>query len=114
MLAVAVSFSPKPRTVQQLDMQVEPGSSVKDLLQILVTQVDWQFAAAAGLDGKLKLSIWNRQAKLDDVLRDGDHVSLCRGLLVDPMVARRTRFQKQGARTAGLFSKRRPGAKPGY
>jgi uncharacterized protein len=48
------------------------------------------------------------------VLRDGDHVNLSRGLLVDPMVARRERFAKQGARSAGLFSKRRPGAKPGY
>ena len=114
MLTVAVSFSPKPRSVQQLDMQVAPGSSVRDLLQTLVTHADWQVAAEAGLDGKLKLSIWNRKAKLSDVLRDGDHVSLCRGLLVDPMVARRTRFQTQGARTAGLFSKRRPGAKPGY
>jgi putative ubiquitin-RnfH superfamily antitoxin RatB of RatAB toxin-antitoxin module len=114
MLTIAVSFSPKPRTVQQLDMQVPPGSSVRELLQTLVTHADWQVAAEAGLDGKLKLSIWNRKAKLSDVLRDGDHVSLCRGLLADPMVARRTRFQKQGARTAGLFSKRRPGAKPGY
>jgi len=29
-------------------------------------------------------------------------------------VARRERFQKQGAKTAGLFAKRRAGAKPGY
>ena len=114
MLTVAVSFSPKPRIVQQLELQVAPGSSIKDLLQTLVTHADWQVAAVAGLDGKLKLSIWNRKAKLSDVLRDGDHFSLCRGLLLDPMVARRTRFQKQGARTAVLFSKRRPGAKPGY
>ena len=114
MFTVAVSFSPKPRSVQQLEMQVAPGSSVSDLLQTLATQTDWQLASEAGLDGKLKLSIWHRKAKLSDVLRDGDYVSLCRGLLVDPMVARRTRFQKQGARTAGLFSKRRPGAKPGY
>ncbi len=114
MLTVAVSFSSKPRIVQQLELQVAPGSSIKDLLQTLVTHADWQVAAVAGLDGKLKLSIWNRKAKLSDVLRDGDHFSLCRGLLVDPMVARRTRFQKQGARTAGLFSKHRPGAKPGY
>ncbi|MGH8819682.1 MAG: RnfH family protein, partial [Rhodoferax sp.] len=31
-----------------------------------------------------------------------------------PKVARRERFRKQGARTAGLFAKKRPGAKPGY
>ena len=76
MLTVAVSFSPKPRIVQQLELQVAPGSSIKDLLQTLVTHADWQVAAVAGLDGKLKLSIWNRKAKLSDVLRDGDHFSL--------------------------------------
>jgi putative ubiquitin-RnfH superfamily antitoxin RatB of RatAB toxin-antitoxin module len=37
-----------------------------------------------------------------------------RALRVDPKVARRERFNKQGSRGAGLFSKRRPGAKPGY
>jgi uncharacterized protein len=29
-------------------------------------------------------------------------------------VARRERFAKQGARTSGLFAKRRPGGKAGY
>jgi uncharacterized protein len=37
-----------------------------------------------------------------------------RPLLVDPKVARRERFRTQGARAAGLFAKKRPGAKPGY
>ena len=48
MLTVAVSFSPKPRIVQQLELQVAPGSSIKDLLQTLVTHADWQVAAVAG------------------------------------------------------------------
>jgi putative ubiquitin-RnfH superfamily antitoxin RatB of RatAB toxin-antitoxin module len=50
----------------------------------------------------------------DHVLNPTDRVEVLRGLRVDPKVARRERFQKQGARTAGLFAKRRPGAKPGY
>jgi len=33
---------------------------------------------------------------------------------VDPKVARRERFARQGAKTAGLFAKRRAGAKAGY
>ena len=37
-----------------------------------------------------------------------------RALVVDPKVARRERFQKQGARSAGLFARRRAGAKQGY
>jgi sulfur carrier protein len=47
-------------------------------------------------------------------LRDQDRVEFYRGLRVDPKVARRERFSKQGARASGLFAKRRPGSKPGY
>ena len=35
-------------------------------------------------------------------------------LRVDPKVARRERFNDQGAKSAGLFTKKRPGAKAGY
>jgi hypothetical protein len=41
-------------------------------------------------------------------------VEVYRGLLVDPKVARRERFKSQGSRGAGLFAKKRPGAKSGY
>jgi putative ubiquitin-RnfH superfamily antitoxin RatB of RatAB toxin-antitoxin module len=41
-------------------------------------------------------------------------LEILRSLRVDPKVARRERFQRQGAKTAGLFAKRRVGAKPGY
>jgi putative ubiquitin-RnfH superfamily antitoxin RatB of RatAB toxin-antitoxin module len=48
------------------------------------------------------------------VLRDGDRLELLRPLRVDPKVARRERFTGQGARSAGLFAKRRPNSKAGY
>jgi putative ubiquitin-RnfH superfamily antitoxin RatB of RatAB toxin-antitoxin module len=41
-------------------------------------------------------------------------VEVYRELLVDPKVARRERFRKQGSRAAGLFARRKPGAKAGY
>jgi len=41
-------------------------------------------------------------------------VEIWRPLRVDPKLARRERFGRQGARSAGLFAKRRPGSKPGY
>jgi hypothetical protein len=41
-------------------------------------------------------------------------VEIYRPLRVDPKVARRERFKKQGARTAGLFASRRSNAKSGY
>jgi hypothetical protein len=44
-------------------------------------------------------------------LQEGDRLEVLRPLRVDPKVARRERFQRQGAKTAGLFAKRRTGAK---
>jgi putative ubiquitin-RnfH superfamily antitoxin RatB of RatAB toxin-antitoxin module len=41
-------------------------------------------------------------------------VEIYRPLTVDPKVARRERFAKQGARATGLFVKKRAGAKAGY
>ena len=117
MLTVTLTYAPKPRTVQHLQLTVPDGTRVRELLTRVTTSPDsaeWHAPVSAALTGQLKLAIWHRRAKLDEAVRDGDHVSLCRGLIVDPMVARRTRFQSQGARTAGLFSKRRPGAKSGY
>lgn len=65
-------------------------------------------------NGSMSLSVWGRQVPGAHVLRDGDRLELCRPLRVDPKVARRERFVAQGARGAGLFASRRPGAKAGY
>lgn len=62
----------------------------------------------------LECGIWGRKAPLTQVLRANDRVELYRVLLVDPKVARRERFVRQGAKSAGLFAKRRAGAKAGY
>ncbi len=40
-------------------------------------------------------------------LKDGDRVEIYRQLVVDPKVARRERFVRQGSRGAGLFAKDR-------
>lgn len=62
----------------------------------------------------LQLGIWNHRAAAETMLREGDRVEIYRPLRVDPKVARRERFVGQGARSAGLFSRRRPGGKAGY
>ncbi len=43
-----------------------------------------------------------------------DRLEIYRPLTVDPKVARRERFSRQGARTTGLFARRRAGGKSGY
>lgn len=101
-LRVTVSLSPGPRDVREWAVELAPGSRVADALQ------------ACGLPRDAAAGVWGRLCAPDQLLRDQDRVELYRPLQVDPKVARRERFRRQGARGAGLFSQRRPGAKQGY
>lgn len=82
----------------------------------------WQALRASGLAddfpgldlGAASVGVWGRKARLDDPLQQGDRIEVYRPLRVDPKVARRERFRSQGARSAGLFANKRPGAKSGY
>ncbi|MCD6078097.1 MAG: hypothetical protein K0R89_2035 [Ramlibacter sp.] len=107
---VTVCWSPAPREVLEWIVQLPEGGTVRDA----VLASGWPQAASGTSVDEADLGVWGRRCTPDQVLRDGDRVEVYRGLLVDPKVARRERFRKQGARTAGLFAKRRPGAKPGY
>lgn len=60
------------------------------------------------------LSLWGRRVLASEMLREGDRLEITRGLVVDPKVARRERFASQGVKSAGLFSRKRTGSKPGY
>jgi len=110
LIQVSVCFSGGARQCEERRLHIADGSCVLDairasgLLQGLPdTAVD-----------ALQTGIWGRKLPLDHALRAGDRVELYRPLKVDPKVARRERFSRQGARTTGLFSKRRAGAKSGY
>ncbi len=60
------------------------------------------------------VGVWGRKASASQVLRERDRIEIYRPLQVDPKVARRERFRKQGARTSGLFAHKRDGGKAGY
>jgi putative ubiquitin-RnfH superfamily antitoxin RatB of RatAB toxin-antitoxin module len=110
MLQVTVTCSPAPREVFEQVVSVVEGATVRDAvlasdLASSFPQLDWQ-AMAPGL--------WGKSAEWDQVLRDLDRVELCRPLMVDPKIARRERFKRQGARGTGLFANRRKGGKAGY
>jgi putative ubiquitin-RnfH superfamily antitoxin RatB of RatAB toxin-antitoxin module len=105
---VTVSYSPGPRQVLEWPVDLPEGASARDA----VLASGW-CEACPGQE-PADLGVWGRRCTPDHVVREGDRVEIYRGLLVDPKVARRERFRKQGARAAGLFAKRRPGAKPGY
>lgn len=107
---VTVMYSPGPRQVLEWAVDVSSGASVRDA----VRASGWPEAAAGQDVAAMDVGIWGRRSTLDAVLREGDRVEIYRPLVVDPKVARRERFRKQGARAAGLFARTRPGAKPGY
>lgn len=110
MVRVTVAHAPAPRQVLEWALDLPAGATVHDAVR-----ASGLGAACPHLDlAACEVGIWGRRCDWARVLREEDRVEIYRGLLVDPKVARRERFRKQGARATGLFAKRRPGAKPGY
>ena len=104
---VTLLWSPAPRDVFERQLRLPAEATVYDAmlaceLPALYPAVDW-LAMTPGL--------WGRAAAWSAGLRQGDRVELCRSLKVDPKVARRERFRRQGAGTTGLFAARRDGGK---
>lgn len=110
MIRVCLAFSPAAREVIEESIALPEGSTV---LQALLA-TGWRDRFSLDQQADITVGIWNRPATLTTPLRDQDRVEVYRPLQVDPKVARRERFGQQGAKRAGLFAKRRPGAKSGY
>lgn len=109
-IQVTVVFSPAPRDVREIVLQLAPASTILAALQ--ASGLLQQFPA---LDQQTtEVGVWGRKTALGQLLRANDRVEIYRPLTVDPKVARRERFVQQGARTAGLFVRKRPGAAAGY
>lgn len=111
MIRVTLVLSPGPRTVHQEDLCLPDASSVLQALRAsaLLGRLGGEVPPAG-----LAFGIWGRKVDGSHRLRDGDRLELYRTLQVDPKLARRARFEAQGSRAAGLFARRRAGAKAGY
>lgn len=107
---VTLVYSPASRLTVEAHVDLPEGSTVARAL----IDSGWRdrFSLDAGND--VSFGIWNRPATLQTALKPDDRVEVYRPLRVDPKFARRERFNRQGTKAAGLFAKRRPGAKPGY
>jgi putative ubiquitin-RnfH superfamily antitoxin RatB of RatAB toxin-antitoxin module len=110
---ITVMYSPAPRVVHERVLSLEAGTTVLQALQqsgllLACPEIDLSQPEL------FAVCLWGRSTPPNHVLCDLDRIEICRPLTVDPKVARRERFQKQGTHRAGLFSKRRAGAKPGY
>ena len=109
-LTITIAWSSGPRCPVERVVVLPAGATVADALQRLHTSEQ----TAAGLKPTTSLGIWGKKTGLSQPLRDQDRVEIYRPLTVDPKTARRERFNQQGAAKAGLFSKKRAGAKAGY
>lgn len=99
---VSVVFSPAPRQVHEWNIVLAPGATILQALQAsglaeAFPQLDLRDAG---------VGIWGRKVRLEQVVRDGDRVEVYRPLKVDPKLARRERFRRQGVRAAGLFARK--------
>ena len=110
MIEVTLVYAPAPREVFEQSLTVAPGATVRDV--VLASALGARFP---GLDWPaMAPGIWGAVTRWDQPVKAHDRIEICRPLSVDPKVARRERFRRQGARATGLFAKRRDGGKPGY
>ena len=107
---VEVVFAPGQRSTKHMALALSEGSTVAQALQLS----DLMTGLTIHERNSLEVGVWGRKVGTNQQLRDRDRVEVYRPLKVDPKVARRERFTQQGAKTAGLFAKRREGAKSGY
>ena len=109
-LRIHLVYSPAPRQVREWALELGTGATVAQALA--ASGVFDEFPELKAV--RLVLGIWGRKTTPGHVLRDQDRVEIYRGLRVDPKMARRERFNRQGSKRAGLFARTRAGAKAGY
>lgn len=108
-ICVTLVWSPGPRLVHEETLRLPAGYTAREAL--LTSEFHRRGSA---LTPSLVLGVWGHRVDGSHRLQDGDRLELYRPLRVDPKVARRARFKAQGAGSAGLFARRRTGAKAGY
>ena len=96
--------------VREWVLELQEGSTVGRALENANRLDEFSVVKAETLQS----GVWGRQCGLDLVLQENDRLEIYRKLRVDPKVARRERFNKQGSKGTGLFATNRPGGKAGY
>ena len=102
-ITVTVVFSPGPREVHEWAVHVACGGTVADAIAASPLRAEFPLL---DLDA-CGVGVWGRKAAPAHSLRERDRIEIYRPLKVDPKVARRERFRRQGARAAGLFARKK-------
>jgi len=121
-VAVTVCWSLAPRHVQELSLQVPVGSTVKAVLAQCLDLCVAQWLQSQGSADSTTLTslafqqpgIWGKKVSWTQLVKTDDRIELYRPLKVDPKVARRQRFKRQGKGRTGLFANRKSGSAAGY
>ena len=104
---VQVVWSPSARETASVHLRLPADSTIALALaaagwpELAVSAQGDEAFAAAGLSA----AVWNQARPLTHVLRDGDRLEILRDLQIDPMSARRVRFEAAG----GIDALRRRG-----
>jgi putative ubiquitin-RnfH superfamily antitoxin RatB of RatAB toxin-antitoxin module len=101
MIEVHVAYSPAPREVVVVAVNLAEGSSVADAVRASGLAERYDLPPAA-----FRFGIWGRRHAPEEVVRAGDRVEIYRALTVDPKEARRQRYR--GQRKAATDKEKRP------
>jgi len=106
-ISVRVVWSPAARQTRDAVLRLPAGSTLAQALAATgwadlscAAEGDAAFAAAG-----LSAAVWGKTRALAQAVRDGDRVEVLRDLQIDPMSARRVRFEAAG----GIDALRRRG-----
>jgi putative ubiquitin-RnfH superfamily antitoxin RatB of RatAB toxin-antitoxin module len=91
LMKVQVSYSPRPREVECVELELPAGSRLADAL---LASGLIELHRMGPIEG-LQVGVWGRAATLEAPLREADRVEVYRGLQVDPKEARRQRYRRQ-------------------
>jgi uncharacterized protein len=105
-MKIDIYYAPAERKTECVSVEMPIGAMLGEAIPASLARV-------VALEG-LSTAVWGRVVASSYKLQVGDRIELVRGLRVDPMTARRERFNKQGIKKAGLFKTKRQGAKAGY
>jgi len=117
-IEVTLCWSLGPRHVQELKLRVPIGSTVEEALDLCIAQwLEVSPSPDTVALSSLKFQqpgIWCRKVPWTQLVKADDRIELYRPLRVDPKVARRQRFKRQGKGRTGLFANRKSGSAAGY
>jgi putative ubiquitin-RnfH superfamily antitoxin RatB of RatAB toxin-antitoxin module len=104
--------------VHEMRLQVPLGSTVQDVLeQGIALNLQHPTSSDSVALSSLQFQqpgIWGKKVPWTQLVKADDRVELYRPLKVDPKVARRQRFKRQGKGRTGLFANRKSGSAAGY